>query len=368
VPFGLYSYGFGYKSDAYDAYGNMAGQSFFELNTLVDSLPPMASASTVRDDFMVTFRDDRVMDRGLANINIVNTVSLEASIPRIEPGAPQVTVRVRPSVAGKSGRLVLEAVDVAGNRQKYAVCYVFDSRTERYTFSLSDDPLVECVGEETWIVGGYASLADNIHTANFTAVGNVQGQSDFGETEGAGWGAGLLVGRRVLPSVILNGRLSIAGVGGKLISPDTVVTMVFDSATGAVVPYQEGTSITVDAPYVRVGGTAQWFVQRFFYLTAGFNFAIAAGQSATIQREVLRPTGWELPGGGSTKPIWEQSINALSAFGFELLGGLGFSYPISFRASAFLETIYTKRFGSMATDASWNLQMFGSNLGVLYRL
>ncbi len=368
VPFGLYSYGFGFKSDAYDAYGNMAGQSFLELNKLVDTVPPMAEAANVRDDFVVTLRDDRVMDRGLAAVNIVNTVSLEADIPKVEQGAPQVSIRVRPAVSGKSGRLVLEALDVAGNRSQFAVCYVFDSRIERYVFSLSDDPLVQCVGEETWIVGAYGSLANYVHTADFTSIGDLSGQAEFGESEGPGWGFGLLLGRRVLPSVILQARLSVAGVGGKLISPDTTIGTVFDLTSGQFIPYQEATTVALTNSYLRFGGMAQWFLQRFFYITGGLNIAVALGNSAETQREVLRPTGWELPGGGTSQPVGSQSVTTLSTLGFELLGGIGFSYPISFRASAFMETLYTKRFGSMASDVNWTLQSFGINLGLLYRL
>ncbi|MBD1207295.1 MAG: IgGFc-binding protein [Ignavibacteria bacterium] len=39
-PFGLYSYGFGYGQDSYDAYGNMIGQSFLQLTAVKDTLPP----------------------------------------------------------------------------------------------------------------------------------------------------------------------------------------------------------------------------------------------------------------------------------------------------------------------------------------
>ncbi|MCU0424570.1 MAG: IgGFc-binding protein [Candidatus Kapabacteria bacterium] len=44
-PFGLYSYGFGYGQDSYDAYGNMVGQSFLELRPVPDLLPPTMDIS-----------------------------------------------------------------------------------------------------------------------------------------------------------------------------------------------------------------------------------------------------------------------------------------------------------------------------------
>lgn len=44
-PFGLYSYGFGYGQDSYDAYGNMVGQSFLELRPVPDTLAPVMDIS-----------------------------------------------------------------------------------------------------------------------------------------------------------------------------------------------------------------------------------------------------------------------------------------------------------------------------------
>lgn len=44
-PFGLYSYGFGYGQDSYDAYGNMVGQSFLELRPIPDTLAPVMDIS-----------------------------------------------------------------------------------------------------------------------------------------------------------------------------------------------------------------------------------------------------------------------------------------------------------------------------------
>lgn len=308
------------------------------------------------------------MDRGLGSVAVASAVSLEAIIPKIEPGTPQVTVKVRPSVAGRSGRIVFEAFDIAGNRSRYSVCYVFDSRSERYTFSLSDDPLVECVGEETWIFGAFAGIYDSYHTADFTSVGDLKGQSTFGETEGVGWGIGALIGRRVLPDVIVNGRLFVGSIGGTLRSPDTTIASVLDTSTGALVPYQEATSLSLNAPYLNIGLTAQWFVQRYFYLLGGANIMFAVGNSAETQKVLLRPTGWLLPSGNKEDDIGSQSVTTLSTLGINLYGGLGFSYPVSFHSSIFMEAQYTRRLGSLATDVPWNIQSFGVNVGMLYRL
>ena len=367
TPFGLYSYGFGYKNDAYDAYGNMAGQSFFELSEIKDSLPPMAEGAQRRDNYAVTFRDDRVFDKGLASITVLDSKNLRAVPPEVEPGAPQATVIVEPQ-GGGGGRVTLQATDVAGNSSEFTVCYVFDNRSEQYSFIMNEGRTADCTTEDAWIVGAYLLNRHAYHTADFASTGNLNGQASFGEAEGIGWGFGALVGRRISPSLVVNGRLSVNGLGGTLVSPDTVLGAVFDSTTGSTVPYQEGTTLCVTAPYVSIGGTIQWFPERFFYLTGGAQISLAMGSAVTVQRTILRPSNWVYNDGSRSVTTDPTSLESLNFFGFDVQGGLGFSYPVSFQASVFLEGLYTLRLNSLVSDQSWRMGALGLNLGVLWRL
>jgi hypothetical protein len=369
TPFGLYSYGFGYKGDAYDAYGNMAGQSFQELSTLVDSMAPQADGRLQRDDYYITFRDDRVMDKGLKSIEVLSSYSLEANIPKIEPGAPQVTIRVRPTVSGQGGRIVFKATDMADNTSDFTICYVFDNRSERYVFQLNEGKHVECSTEETWIVGAYAMLAHDMHDANFASSGGVSAEGTFQNGgEGLGIGGGVLVGRRVMPDLILNARLGVATLGGDVTAPDTTIGTVYDTASKSYLPYQEATVLAIDAPYLRIGATAQWFAQRYFYLTAGFDVSIPMGSAADVQRTILRPTGWEYADGTIPGDPQPTEISSLSSIGFDVLAGLGLSYPVSYHASVFMEAMYRVRLNSLVSDATWNTSAIGLNVGLLWRL
>lgn len=368
TPFGLYSYGFGYKGDAYDAYGNMAGQSFFELSTLVDTLPPQADGRMQRDDYYITFRDDRVMDKGLKSIEVLSSYALEAAIPKIESGAPQVTFRVRPSSSGQGGRIVFKATDMADNVSEFTICYVFDSRSERYVFVLNEGKHVECATEETWIVGAYATFAHDMHDANFLSSGGVSAKGAFRDAgEGLGFGGGVLVGRRVMHDVIVNGRLSMYSMGGVLTAPDSTTSAVFDTSSGQFIPYQEASTLALNAPYLRIGGTVQWFAQRYFYLTAGFDVTMPIGSSVDVQRTLLRPSGWQYPDGIPSEPQ-PTEITSLSSVGFDALGGLGLSYPVSFHASVFFEALYRVRLNNVVSDADWKTSSLGLNVGVLWRL
>jgi hypothetical protein len=53
--------------------------------------------------------------------------------------------------------------------------------------------------------------------------------------------------------------------------------------------------------------------------------------------------------------------------GFEVMGGLGFSYPVSYRVSVFLENTYTHRFNSLASDVTWTTDAIGVNVGAIWR-
>ncbi len=367
TAFGLYSYGFGYDRDAYDAYGNMAGQSFFELSTLIDSLPPMADGGSTRDNYSVIFRDDRPMDQGLDKIEVVAATALEAAPFQLEPGTPQASVTIRPTVSGSGGRIVFKATDVAGNSSFFTVCYVFDSRSERYVYQLNEGRGIECVSEDGWMVGAYAMLNHTRLDADFVTSGNLEGQGPFEQGEGFAGGFGVLAGRRFAPDIIVNGRLSVSGLGGTLLSADTTVGTVFDSAAGAQVPYQEGTELAIDALYLKLGGTVQWFPLRYFYLTAGANLSFALGSAVTTNRVILRPNHFTYADGTQSKPEGTESLESLSTFGFELLGGLGFSYPVSYRGSVFLESLYTTRLNSVVSDATFNTDAIGVNVGFIWR-
>ena len=91
------------------------------------------------------------------------------------------------------------------------------------------------------------------------------------------------------------------------------------------------------------------------------------GSSVDVQRTVLRPSGWNYPDGipSESQPT---EIMSLSSVGFDALAGLGISYPVSFHASVFFETLYRVRLNNSVSDADWKTSSLGLNVGVLWRL
>jgi hypothetical protein len=369
TPFGLYSYGFGFKSDAYDAYGNMAGQSFIELKALADSLPPVADGKRMRDDFVVTMRDDRPTDKGLRNITVMSSGGLSAQIPKIDEGAPQVAIRIRQSVGGQAGRIVLRAEDVAGNKSDFTVCYVFDSRSERYTYMLNEGSDVLCASEGAWMVGAFFSTGTMFHDVDVRMPSVGIAQTPFNQASiGSFAGGGALIGRRVAQDLVLNARLGLTSIGGTLLSPDSTITPILDSISQRVTSYQQATTLHVTSPLVQVSVGIEWFPHRYFYLSTGVHASLLLGSSAEIQRTILRPSNWTYPDGERTQNVANDGVDNLTSFNYGVYGGLGFSYPVSFRASLFAEAMYTQWITSMSSDGTWTSQRFGLNVGLRFRL
>lgn len=367
TPFGLYSYGFGFKADAYDAYGNMAGQSFFELSRVVDTLPPIAEGRRVRDDFVVVLRDDRETDRGIKAVKVVYSTSLAAEIPKVDEGTPQVAARIRPSSQGSPGRIVISTVDMAGNDSQITICYLFDSRTERYSFILSDGKDVECESEGAWMAGAYVSPSHAYHETNFRTTGEVSGESIFTPGQGFSGGGGLLLGRRISPEFIVSARLSFNVLGGTMVSADTTQRGVFDSLSQQVITYQEGTTLSVSAPFINLGIAAEWFPIRFFYLLGGLQGSMALGSGVEVTRTILQPSNFTFADGARSHEIAPDKLSSMRTMQFAAFGGIGFTYPITYKMSVFLEGQYTQPFGSLISDGEWTHSIVGINLGARYR-
>jgi len=367
TPFGLYSYGFGFRSDAYDAYGNMAGQAFLELDKMIDSLAPMAEGIPARDAYVVTFRDDRPMDRGIKAIKVLATTTLDATIPRVEPGVPQIAVRVSPSAPG-AGRIVFKVTDAADNVADYTVCYVFDPRIERFTYIVNPGSDVLCAAEQSWFAGAFGSVTHTYHTPGAGAIGAIQASGDFGPTQGtAGWG-GLLLGRRFSHGLSLVGRIGLSSAAGSLLAPDRAVSAVYDTSSNTYLPYQEGTEFRRTAPYLDVSAIAEWFPERNVYLLGGLQASFSMGSGVEVERRILRPSHFTY-GPGLTNRL-ATSTTELSTFNpvlIGLVGGIGATYPVSFRASVFAEATYTHMLNSVVSDADWRMQVLRANVGVRYR-
>lgn len=129
-PFGLYSYGFGYDDAAYDAYGNGGGQSMEQVIQYPDTLAPALSTSYSRalakESIAAVARDDRLNDKGMEQITVVDSDNLNVNIQRFEPGAPQVPVTLTQVASRQNSYARFRLRDKAGNASTFTVCAKYD--------------------------------------------------------------------------------------------------------------------------------------------------------------------------------------------------------------------------------------------------
>ncbi len=92
-PFGLYSYGFGVAGDAYDSYGNCAGQRVARIERMPDTSKPTLEIAQDEgsDQIKLIARDDRLDDLGLGVIMVTDSSNVASPIAyqSFDVGAPE---------------------------------------------------------------------------------------------------------------------------------------------------------------------------------------------------------------------------------------------------------------------------------------
>lgn len=369
APFGLYSYGFGYDKAAYDAYGNMAGQSFDTTGDKPDTEPPVADGKVVKDGYVITFRDDREFDRGLKSIVLLSASGVDVTIPTIEEGVPQSAITIKRSGAAGSSRVLFRATDVAGNIADYTVCQLYDNSSNRVRYVLSAGNNPDCRDASAWLIGASLSYGSAFHDLTTKLTSIPQAQQAFNSAAiGSVAGGSLTVGWRPAGGLILTGNLGISRIGGVVSSPDTTLGVVFDTASTQFTQYQEATEADLAITNMNLGLGLEWFALKYFYLGTGLQASINVSSSATVRRAILRPSSWTYPNGSESVELEPASVGETATTALWWYGSTGFMYPVSFRLSVTAEMQYMRSIGNVATTGPWTVQSFGVVAGVRYQL
>lgn len=369
APFGLYSYGFGFDKAAYDAYGNMAGQSFYEATSFKDEEPPTADGKTVRDGYAITFRDDRERDRGLKSVMLISSSGVDVNIPTIDEGVPQATIVIKRSGGAGSSKVVFRAMDAAGNAQEYTVCQLYDNTTNKVAYILSVGNNPECQEGGAWMVGAYTTLGSSAHDLTTALASVPSAQQKFNAAAiGTNYGGGAMVGWRALGGMIFTGSVGVSNVGGSVLAADTSMSTVFDTSSARFTQYQQATQADLSLTYLDLALGLEWFPLKYFYVGTGLRMSMNLSAASTTQRTILRPSSWTYADGSRSSTIEPAAINELQTSFLSWYGTTGFLYPVSYRISVSAEMQYHKTLGDIATSGPWTLQSLGVGVGFRYRL
>lgn len=370
-PFGLYSYGFGYDEDNYDAYGNMGGQSFVEYQLLRDTLPPLADAQPERVGAKLLFHEDRDIDRGLAFVKVLESNSMNISEAQFERGAPQAFALAYPTDPYKNGSALIELTDVVGNSSLYTVCYTTDGASIGLV-SVVEGRAQACPLPSSWFAGVYGKVSLTNHLANFGSAGLLQTSGTFGNTFGtllALTGGQALVGRKMTSSLSLSLRLGVERFPGSIEAPDTTISFVRDSLTNwQLTPFQQASVLSLNALYLATTLAAEWYVTNNIYGILGFKGAFALTNSVEYKRRILTPSSVRYSSGGREEVKADGAFSSLQSFVPSAVLGAGFSVPFMRTLSVGAEVLYSAPLGSVLSDGEWLISQIQLQLGLRLRL
>ncbi len=364
MPFGMYSYGFGFDKDAFDAYGNMGGQSFFEYEPVKDTLPPAAELIYEENQQKIVFRDDQIDDTGIRDVKVLLAENIEPFMNEIEAGMPQLPVTITPIESDKTGRLVVEATDVAMNVSVFTICYTYSIDRADFFFSINEGDDIECKPGPDLQVGIFGRLSGVVHSADFINTGNLTSKGKFSDALGSGGYVGFLVGKKFRENLAFTGRLMFENYGGTLEAPDSSLSHIRDD-NGTLINFQETRLLKLDNLYMTLSAAAEWYPLEKVYLTGGINLAFALSKSVIYKKRILIPEGYAYANGSREKTIDPSSLESISFFRPGFFAGGGIMVPVTFRINAFAEVMYTIYPGSLIEESgAWTVQQVSLNAGI----
>lgn len=372
LPFGMYSYGFGFGNDAYDAYGTMAGQSFIEYEPAADTLPPLADSKVTDGKYNIVFRDDRVDDTGIREINVVDNLGFDFKAPKLDEGTPQLQIPIKPLDASTPGRLVLRVKDIALNEVTFTICYYFDGKTGKFMYSLNEGVVTNCMPDPGIQIGAFVKLNTNIHSANFVNSGKVTANGAFGDATAFGGFGGLFIGRRFSNDWLLSARISLENSPGIIEAADSVPSKI-RAENGKLIDFQESRLLELKGLTLNFGFAAEYYFESLVYALGGLNIGISLSDAIEYKNKILIPDYSTYPDGSreTNSPNGVRNatnIGSLNSIRLSAFAGLGISIPINYYLTAFSEFTYTFPLSSMINDGTWKIHLLSIQIGARYRI
>lgn len=368
-PFGLYSYGFGFGDgvDAYDAYGNMGGQSFVEYIPAIDSIPPMAELFKRSNSGSIIISDDGTDDTGILDINVVSADNMKLRIPNFVPSAPSVMVEALPENRNSSGKLVISARDVAKNEVFYTICYVFDNTALEYGYIINKGDKIECEATETFQIGLFYNYSYNYYSPNFNSTDIINAKTNFDGIFNTSGIIGASISRHLFGRISGSAKLILQTNNANFNSIDTVKRFVVDSISKNYVPYFEGYSITMNNLNLNLDLGIDYRLSEYFYLSAGVTSRFALNKKAEIDQEIYFAPSYAYENNDYKKHI-SDNLNSISDLTFGLYAGPGFICNIGYRFSVFMDINYYYMITSQLKDADLFLNQINFKAGIKYSL
>jgi hypothetical protein len=367
LPFGMYSYGFGYGSDSFDAYGTMAGQSFIDYEPAKDTLPPTADGKPSTDGYNLFVRDDREDDTGLRGISIIENVGFDVKIPKIEEGTPQILIKANPIDPNLSSRLKFIASDAAMNVSEWTLCYTFDAARGKSYYELQTGLDKECKINPGYQFGIYGLVSLAFNSPSFSSTGNLKSYGKYQNSSGLAGFFGLSFTKFFTENLGLTARLTLENFMGEIEAPDTISSRIrLDDGTLAT--FTEGRKISLLGSFLGLSILGEFHLPYRFFIHGGLEFDLTLSRAVEFSRYIISPPNYTYS--NNQKTLVEPNINtieSLSTLRSNLNFGFGYQYFFHprFAISGVLE--YKYPLSSLITDGDWYYHRLSLIFGIRYR-
>lgn len=368
-PFGMYSYGFGYgEVDAYDAYGNMGGQSFMEYTPKKDTLNPLADLLLKDGKESLIVRDDRTDDSGISDILVIDSSGILIKIPPYSSGVLQVPIEIFPENSLAEGRVIFEITDVSNNKQIYTLCYNYNLIDQRFKFDISPGINNLCLSATQYTVGIFGKFNLNFHSARFNKTEGLNLPGYTNDASGSGGLFGIYFGTKIYKKLSFNGKLSLDDFGATLEAPDSLISQIRDTSNGGLVPFQERHNIDLKSLFLNLSLGIDYSLLRNIYANFALNLSYRLNNSVEISKSIIIPPEFVYPSTNTNSiKLNLDELNQLKSLNLGLSFGLGANFPINRFLNPFLEVNYQYNpFNIIEND--WKINTLSFILGFKYRL
>jgi hypothetical protein len=270
---------------------------------------------------------------------------------------------------------VVSVTDQVGNEETYTVCYIFNIDAGRYIYEFDKSSLITCQLNE-WYVGVFGRVAKTYHYIDFQKAGMIEAEgggtfSNNTSTNGIG---GAYISYRFKPMFSVTGKLIFENLNAETIAPYSGLSNKYDSKTKKWYSLQEMNRLKINALFMDVSLSIEWFFDRRLYLTGGINMNTKLYDKAVQIRDAANP-GFDY----EVTQIYEGPSEMMSPLGANLFAGVGFASTLPIYneyASVFIEVLYDYGLTNLISDGayhygnsikgSWYINQLALNFGIKY--
>lgn len=362
-PFGMYSYGFGFGDDSYDAYGTMGGQTFQEFEYAPDKEPPYIKSDINDNSIALVVHEDRENDSGISQIEIKESVNIEFEPFTVPQGIAQLKITAFATQQNKPGRAVISVRDQVGNEELYTICFIYNADADKYIFEFDKSSAMTCQVNE-WYAGVFGRVAQTYNYVDFSNSGKINTIGKFSDAISINGIGGGYISHRFKHKFNLTGKLFFENLNAELFAPYPEISQIRNPETGELDLVQEMDRLEINSLYMNISLSLEWFFDRRLYLTGGANISFRLYDKANLYHDISDP-GFKY----DAVKIYEGPSEMFNPFGANLFGGVGFTSTLPIYneyASVFVEVLYDYYLTNHIKNGTWRINQLALNLGIKY--